>query len=162
MAEKNKADEAAENERLTHENAEGNEPLPQTTAAMPEPPATGPAFSVSTAGEGEEDSVLANMRLESIRVDGEPCAPKDLASKLKKADDGTVVITAVAHPTAGGEEAIRSAIGNRQSQEMTLQFEDHKATGDFRINRMDHCGEPFGQRGYIVTMESAAKPKSED
>ena len=154
-----KKDDAAEAERTTHENAENKAPAAATTATAPEPPATGPAFQLIPK---DSETPLANMRLESIRTDGEPTAPKDLAASLKKAkEDGAVVITAIAHPTAGGEEQIRNTIGSRAANEMTLKFNDHEATGLFRINRMDHCGEPFGERGYIVTLESAEKPKED-
>jgi hypothetical protein len=157
-----KAEEKTEGEIVAEQHREeGGGPIAQqSTNVDATPPATGPAFILSAKRDDEVIS-LANLRMESVRVNGEPCDPKDLNNrKLKSKDDGSVVITATGVPTYGGEQMMRGAIAGREATDLSLEFVDGpKVSGSFRVNRMDHCGGGT-DREYIVVLENAAQ--SED
>jgi hypothetical protein len=98
------------------------------------------------------------MRLQGVRVDGEPTAPAEVKpAKLKSKEHGAVTVSLTGQPTYSGEEALRTAIDLRHGIDLVLEFDDGpKLKGHFRVNRMDHLGGGI-DREYAIVLESCPK-----
>lgn len=136
-------------------------PTVDSTVPAPQPVASGPSFQLVV-----DEQELANVRIQTVYVDGKPCGMGECTSKALSGEQGHVVIVADAAPNYGGGDILSSAVGSRGRTEMTLVANDDKnkdVKGDFVVGRFSPAGMVNGEQLYTIVLENAGPaPKAED